>query len=166
MAPVALYELRTIAITLLGERAQQLPVVVHTNDVNRFLYENINSYWKAWLTKHAAIYKKQMLLTLLPRLTEWVILGLARQLYTLRTAKIASKTAAGYYCLEQLPSEYHWILQEAIKIRSDNSQHKLHLKASYYVHPSIKRTTKTLECAHFIMNQFNEEYNAATENSR
>jgi hypothetical protein len=166
MAPVTLYELRTIAITLLGIPAQQLPVAVHINDVNRFLYENINSYWKTWLTEHAAMEKKKLLLILLPRLTEWVILGVARQLYTLRTGKIASKTSAGYYCLEQLPNKYHTILQEAINIRGDVRKHRLYLKTSYYVQPSLKRTIETLDGAHFIIDQFNREYNPATENSR
>jgi hypothetical protein len=77
---------------------------------------------------------------------------------------IASKTTAGCYCLEQLPSKYHWILQEAIKIREDDSRHMLYLKTSYYVQPSMKRTVATLDCAHYMMEQFNKEYNRATEN--
>ncbi|MDQ3843156.1 MAG: DUF4111 domain-containing protein [Bacteroidota bacterium] len=166
MAPIILYELKTIGITLLGIPAQHLPIVVHINQVNRFLFENINSYWKRWIDKHSTLYKKKLLLMLMPRLTEWVILGVARQLYTLRTGAIASKTSAGQYCLEHLPQKHHLIVQQAIKIRGDNHRNMLHLKSSYYVQPSIRRIIKTLDCAHFIIDQFNSEYNRMTQNSR
>jgi hypothetical protein len=163
MGPLTLYELKTTAITLHGLPTNQLPISVQRRDVNRFLYENINSYWKTWLASHAAFHKQKLLLILLPRLTEWVILGLARQLYTLRTGKITSKTTAGFYCLEQLPDQYHHIVQEAIKIRTDTRSHMLHLKPSYYVQPSLIRATETLGCAQFMIDEFNREYNLTIE---
>src|SRR5688500_14076758 len=119
MASVTLHELRTTAVTLLGTPAHQLPVTIELKDVNAFLRDNINTYWKTWLAKHSSLFGRQLLLAFFPRLTEWTVLGLARQLYTLRTGKIASKTYAGYYCLEQLPDNYHRIIRDAIKIRND-----------------------------------------------
>ena len=56
-------------------------------------------------------------------------------------------------------------MQEAINIRADVRKHRLYLKTSYYVQPSFKRALETLDCAHFIIDQFNREYNPATENS-
>ncbi len=166
MAPILLYELKTIGITFLGIPAQDLPIIVHINDVNRFLFDNINSYWKRWTSNHSTLFKQKLILLLIPRLTEWVILGVARQLYTLRTGEIASKTSAGRYCLEHLPQKYHPILQQAIKIRGDNHRHMLYLKHSYYVQPSIKRTIETLDCTNFIIAQFNSEYSRISPNSR
>lgn len=166
MAPVTLYELKTIAITLLGIPAQNLPVNVQIDDVNKFLFENINTYWKNWIAKHSSFSTNQLLLIFIPRLTEWVILGVARQLYTLRTGRIVSKTGAGYYCLEHLPNKYQAIVQEAIKIRKDNSKHVLTLKTSYYLHPSMQRYIETLDCAYFIIDMFNEEYKNRKENRR
>jgi hypothetical protein len=163
MARVALYELKTIAITLYGLPTRQLQIGVDGRDVNRFLYKNINSYRKIWLATHAAIRKKKLQLILLPRLTEWVILGLARQLYTLRTGKITSKTSAGFYCLEQLPDKYHHILQQAIKIRADTRNYRLYVKPSYHVQPSLIRAAETLDCAQFLIDQFNKEYNLSAE---
>ncbi|HUS03487.1 MAG TPA: aminoglycoside adenylyltransferase domain-containing protein [Chitinophagaceae bacterium] len=162
MAPVTLYELKTKAITLSGLPAEELPVVVDINDINKFLHENINTYWKNWVTKHSAIHMRQILLILFPRLSEWVNLGVARQLYTLRTGKITSKTKAGLYCLEHLPAKYHSIIQEAIKIRNDKSDHLLRIKSSYYVQPSIKRARETIACANYIIHLFNEEYKLKT----
>jgi predicted nucleotidyltransferase len=158
MAPVTLYELKTTAITLSGVPAAELHLVVDINDVNKFLYENINTYWKNWVAKHSAINMRQILLILFPRFSEWVILGVARQLYTLRTGKITSKTKAGLYCLEYLPAEYHQIIQEAIKIRNDKSDHLLNIKSSYYVQPSIKRARETIACANYIIHLFNTTY--------
>lgn len=166
MAPITLYELKTTALTITGIPAQQLPVTIHINDVYGFLFRNINTYWKAWVDKHAAVNRPGILLMLLPRLTEWVILGLARQLYTLRTGEITSKTAAGHYCLEHLPANYHWIVERAIKIRTAKNEHFLELKPSYSVQPSIKRAVQTLDCAYFIIDQFNNEYHRLRQNSR
>lgn len=165
MAPITLYELKTTAITITGMPVQQLPIAIGIDDVNRFLYSNINTYWKTWVNKHAKLHRRGLLLVLLPRLTEWVILGVARQLYTLRTGQIASKTAAGYYCLEHLPANYHWVMQQAIKIRTTKEKHLLELPSSYYVQPSIKRAAQTLDCAYYIIDLFNREYNRPPKNS-
>ena len=93
-----------------------------------------------------------------PRLTEWVILGVARQYYTLKTGLITSKTKAGQYVLQHLPKEYHEILREAVQIRNDNNRKMLTFKKSYSVNPSLKRYRKTIACARYIINQFNEDY--------
>ncbi len=158
MAPVTLYELKTTAITLFGIPAQALPVAVEIRDVNKFLSENINSYWKNWIAKHSSFNIHQLLLIFTPRLTEWVLLGVARQLYTLKTGKITSKTNAGYYCLEHLPRKYHPIIQEAIKIRN-NKKHLLSMKSSYYIQPSLKRACETVACVNYIINLFNQADN-------
>ena len=158
MAPVTLYELKTTAITIMGIPAQELPVAVDISDVNKFLFENINGYWKNWIDKHSSFSIHRLLLILFPRLSEWVILGVARQLYTLKTGKITSKTGAGYYCLEQLPDKYHSIIRKAIKIRNDNSDHLLTVRSSYYIQHSIKRAHETIACANYIIQLFSEEY--------
>lgn len=158
MAPVTLFELKTTSITLHGIPANELPVVVEPKDVNDFLSTNINTYWKNWVTRHSSLIQRKLLLLLLPGLTEWVILGVARQLYTLRKAKIVSKTDAGYYCLDLLPPRYHCIVQQAINIRQNQSKHFLTLKSSYYVRPSLKRLAQTIDCARYMIQRFNKEY--------
>jgi hypothetical protein len=163
MAPVTLLELKTEAITLSGTPASQLRIGLAQKDVNDFLHRNINSYWKGWINQHSSMARKKMLLALFPRLTEWVLLGVARQLYTLRTGKIISKTGAGYYCIEQLPSEFHGVLKCAIDARTDPKKHLFELKPSYYVQLSFKRCNETLTCARFIIDLFNGEYEASGE---
>ena len=159
MAPIKLYEIKKNAISLFGMTVEDLPLVIQTKDVDKFLFDNINSYWKNWIESHSSFTKCRVLLMFFPRLTEWVILGLARQLFTLHTGMITSKTKAGHFCLQHLPAEHHPIIMEAIQIRHDNSHHQLVLKGSYSISPSFKRVRETLQCARYLISHFNRQYN-------
>ena len=158
MAPVTLSELKTVAHTVFGIPAHHLPVNIETKDLHAFLYHNINSYWRKWIKQHSSFRIRQVLLFLFPRLTEWAVLGVARQLYTLQTGKIGSKTEAGYYCLEQVPARFHHIILEAIKIRKDTRRFFLTIKGSYHISPSLKRLHQTIDCVNFIIDLFNRIY--------
>ena len=157
MAEITLLELKETAITLFGIPANKLPIQVDIAVVNNFLSQNINTYWKEWMRKPWYTNPKAGLLIMFPRLSEWLVLGVARQLYTLRTARIISKTGAGYYCLEQLPVVYHPIIKAAVATRLENKRHLLALKDSYYIKPSLKRWKDTIACADFIIDLFNRE---------
>lgn len=156
MAPVTLSELRMNAVTIFGAPAETLPISITQRQLHDFLYRNINGYWAEWLRQHSSFFRKKLLLLTFPRYTEWVILGTARQLCTLRTRKIVSKTEAGHYCLEHLPQRFHPILHEAMKIRKDNRTFPL--VKSYAVHPSFRRLSQTIECADYIISRCNETY--------
>lgn len=156
MAPVCQQELKTVALTLYGEQAETLPIDVKPDVLCRFLHDNINSYWRKWLKRYSVLLNRGILLWAFPRLTEWAVLGVARQLCTLQTGNIVSKTEAGRYCLEHLPEQYHSVISEAIKIRQDNRTFPL--VGSYAIKPSFDRLTKTIGCVHFIITTFNEIY--------
>ena len=158
MAPITLLELKTTAVTLTGPPARNLPIAVAPEDVNAFLYKNMNTYWKGWISGNSLFSRLKLLL--FPRVTEWIILGMARQLYTLRTGAITSKTGAGYYCLAHLPTEYHAIIQQAMAIRQNGGAGILSVRSSYHIQPSLKRTAATLSCARYILHLFNKEYTA------
>ena len=145
---VALKELKTTALTLFGTPADALTIEIKDEELNRVLFENINSYWRNWVNKHSSFHYRYLFLFSLPWLTEWSVLGVARQLYTLQTGKITSKLNAGYYALKVLPDKYHQIIQQAIEIRK--SDNKL-----LSVGPSIKRAEQTIECVNFIIEKFN-----------
>lgn len=101
-------------------------------------------------------FHRKILLLVFPRLTEWAVLGVARQLYTLQTGKIASKTDAGYYCLQQLPGKFHPAIKEAITIRKDNRTYPF--VKTYAVKPSFKRLKQTIECVNNMITLFNKVY--------
>ncbi|HVE60601.1 MAG TPA: nucleotidyltransferase domain-containing protein, partial [Chitinophagaceae bacterium] len=95
MAPISLSELKLNAVTIFGEKAEGLPIDIKDGYLNKFLYDNINSYWAKWIKQHSSFFYRKILLLFFPRLTEWSVLGVARQLCTLQTGKIVSKTEAG-----------------------------------------------------------------------
>lgn len=159
MAPIILSELKMNAITVCGPIAKTLPININKSELNNFLHRNINSYWTKWINQHST-FNRKLLLLLFPSLTEWSVLGVARQLCTLQTGKIVSKTEAGIYCLQQMPEKFHPILKDAIEIRKDNRRYPL--GKSYVIKPSIKRYIQTIDCVRYIISTFNKMYNDAS----
>lgn len=158
ISPMTLYELSTNGYCIFGTRSNELSINVSQRDVVDFLFRNINSYWTNWIDRHSKWPTGKLLLVLFPRFTEWVILGIARQYFTLKTGTVASKTKAGHYALQDLPKEYHEIIGKAIHIRNEDHIRELTFKNSYSINPSFKRYYKTIECARFIIRQFNADY--------
>jgi hypothetical protein len=156
LAPITIKELTSHAVTVFGPKAEDLGLSMERESLRHFLYQNLNSYWKAWADRHAAFTKRKIFLLLLPQLTEWSLLGVARQLYTLRTGKITSKSEAGTFCLEHLPEKFHPIIREAIAIRQSSKRSPM--INSYTVRPSFRRLRQTLECVHFMIREFNKDY--------
>lgn len=156
MAPILLYELKTTGMTVRGIGIEELKIRIDFDNVKEFMFKNINSYWKKWVDDHSSILKKKILLILFPRLTEWGVLGVARQYCTLMTGRIASKTAAGHFVLDHVSAEQQKIVREAIQIRS-NQNNILAIRKSYSINPSIERTHATLACMHEIIALFDRE---------
>jgi len=161
MAPTILTELKTNSISILGQNSETLPIDIERSDLNNFLYKNINSYWKKWIKRYSSPFIGKLLLLSFPRLTEWSVLGVARQLCTLQTGKIVSKTEAGIYCIQQLPESFHSILSEAIEIRQDNRTYPF-IK-SHAIRPSFRRLTQTIQCVNYIIDTFNKTYNESSQ---
>lgn len=156
MAPISLSELKTNAFTIIGPQANSIPINISRQKLNEFLYENINTYWTRWIKRHSSIFHSKIILLAFPRFTEWSVLGIARQYYTLQTGKITSKTDAGHYCQKHLPEKFHPIIKEAIQIRKDTSTYPF--VKSYTIRPSYKRMMKTIECINYLIAAFNKVY--------
>lgn len=148
---VTLFELKTISLTIYGPPASELPIRIGPGEVRAQLHQNINTYWAGWIKTHGSFSVSGLSLALFPRLTEWGILGVARQLYTLETGKIASKTGAGHYALDRLPRSFNDIILTAIEARKDD---RLTLR------PSIRRSKKTVECMAYMIAEFNRVFSA------
>jgi hypothetical protein len=156
MAPVTLSELKTNAVTVIGIQADTLNINIGPDKLNDFLFKNINSYWAKWIKQHSSFLNSKIILFMFPRFTEWAVLGVARQLCTLQTGKIVSKSEAGYYCLKHLPGKFHPIINKAIQIRNNNRIYPF--VKSYAINPSFKRTAQTIACVNFIISIFNKTY--------
>ena len=159
MGAITLYELKTTAYTMTGTPLSQLPIDIDLAHIKRFMHANINSYWQRWLTKHSSLLGRKGLLVLFPILTEWGVLGIARQLYTLKQGKIVSKRVAGVYCLEEISSLYRPIIKEALQIRMNiPTWANLSLKNLYTIRPSWQRATLTIACMQYLIDEFNKLY--------
>jgi hypothetical protein len=149
---VLLWELKTSSYAVYGPPVEDPPVEIELRDVIEQLHQNINTYWTSWITKHSSLRFGGLLLACFPRLTEWGILGVARQLYTLETGGITSKLKAGIFCVDKLPHQFRSIMLTAIETRRINKT---------ALHPSFKRAKETLRCMSFIIAEFNKKYDAA-----
>lgn len=139
---VTLLEWQTTGLTLFGPPARDLPLPVSLAAVREQLHQNSQGYWQTWVTRHTFPRPGYWQLVLFPRLTEWSILGVARQLYTLDTQQIASKQAAGAYCLSHVPAQYQPVVREALATRRTN---KTQLR------PSFARANDTLACLTYLL---------------
>jgi len=74
---------------------------------------NQREYWAPWVERH----ERLPLIAAWPRLTEWGVLGVARQLHTIRTGEVVSKTRAGELLFARIGAEHHAVTSDALAIR-------------------------------------------------
>lgn len=146
-----LFEWQTTALPLFGPPARGLVPALPLSQVLAELHQNLNDYWQRWIKAHTFPRPGYWQLLLFARLSEWGVLGVARQLYTLDTQRIASKYAAGDYYLNQVPPAYHAIVQLALATRRVS---QLRLQ------PSAARARQTLACMAYLRTAFNQRYAA------
>lgn len=109
---VTWWVLKHRGIALLGPEPDELPLEVDWDLLITRMKENLNSYWASF------IRKPQRIVWLLGEYgIQWTVLGVLRQYYTFVAHDITSKTGAGEYALSHLPSEWHRLIREAIRIR-------------------------------------------------
>ncbi|MDQ3015660.1 MAG: DUF4111 domain-containing protein, partial [Bacteroidota bacterium] len=139
-----------------GPSAVNLPYNVSVAKVDHYLFRNINSYWSSWIQRDKTEFMKTWKLLLIPGIAEWVVLGMARQLYTLETGEITSKSRAGYYCISQLPCDFLPIFNEVLENRK--AKKSFPVLKSYSVSFSISRAKKVIKVCSYILDQFNTRY--------
>ncbi|MOA29269.1 hypothetical protein D3C78_1502730 [compost metagenome] len=106
---VTWYELKQFGIAIIGPNAQDLDFTVHWEHLITKMHENLNSYWKKWLSKSTFYIRGTDI--------EWGVLGVTRLFYTFREHGITTKAQAGDYALQVVPKQFHKILEESIHIR-------------------------------------------------
>lgn len=124
--PVTWWLLNNKGITIMGQEASELPINVTEDDLTTYVRKNMNEYWETRVS--AMEQKKEVLIDypvkMIETELEWTVLGLLRQIYTLRERDIISKLAAGEYGLRELDSKWHGLIQEAIHIRKRNPERR------------------------------------------
>ena len=109
---VTWWTLKNHGIAIIGDPARDLNFTVDWNVLIDRMKENLNSYWLSW-TKRV----DHRLRLLSDWGIQWAVLGVLRQYYTFKENSITTKVRAGGFGLNNLPAQWHPIIQEAINIR-------------------------------------------------
>ncbi|MFD2615018.1 nucleotidyltransferase domain-containing protein [Paenibacillus gansuensis] len=89
----------------------------------RYVKDNLNSYWAGKIVELETLRELaddaalEGMTERLDEAVEWCVLGMLRQLYTIKEHGIKSKSAAGWYGLANLPERWHPLIKEAIHIK-------------------------------------------------
>ena len=116
--PITWAELKLHGQSFYGQASKSWNISIDWKQVDQYLFDNINSYWKKWLVESENYFHPYFYQTLF-RASEnaWCVAGVARQLYTLKEQKIASKRYACEYLIERIPEKFHKILMDTINFR-------------------------------------------------
>ncbi|WP_088013709.1 aminoglycoside adenylyltransferase domain-containing protein [Gottfriedia acidiceleris] len=120
------FQLKKYGITVKGLNIEKVDISVNWDTLLSNMRDNLNSYWISWLNnckKFPTINYLSLFVSL--RSIEWGILGVSRLYYTFKENDITSKVAAGEYVLGAVPIRWHKIINESMRLRTDN-------KKSYY----------------------------------
>jgi predicted nucleotidyltransferase len=119
--PITLWVLRRHGICVFGE---ELPFVYDTllDELLKYVLNNMNTYWVSWIDRlenklETTAILNQTEIEQIDYAVEWCILGMLRQLYTIKESDITSKIGAGEYGLKILPKQWHELIREAIAIK-------------------------------------------------
>jgi hypothetical protein len=112
---VTWWVLKQHGIGLIGPAAQTLPFEVDLTELLARMHENLHSYWHSWTRQPS-----RMVRLLSDDGFQCAVLGVSRLWYTFREHAITSKTGAGRYALEHMPTRWHPLIREAIAVREHN----------------------------------------------
>ncbi|WP_127581925.1 aminoglycoside adenylyltransferase domain-containing protein [Paenibacillus koleovorans] len=118
--PITWRVMREAGICAAGEPLE-LPDCVSDEELLQYVIGNMNTYWQGWIQKLAEWPAEAVETNALEEAVEWCVLGMLRQLYTIRERNITSKPGAGEYGLERLPAQWHGLIQAAIQIKLGES---------------------------------------------
>ncbi len=110
--------LKKHGVNIRGLPVKDLLFETSENELLIYVINNINSYWKQWLTDSKKLFSYKGLYSLTGSAVEWVVLGISRMYYTLLTNDITSKDSVVDYIIKKAPREYHRIILEAAFIRT------------------------------------------------
>ena len=146
--PITWSELKLSGVTIYGKKREEIEIKLDWEKIDKYLHENINSYWKRWLIASKNYFHPYYYMTLIRRGdNEWCVSGVARQLYTLKEHKITSKRKACEYLMDKVPGKHLKILRDAIGYRKGIRTRR-----------SWKQKDETLKFLNYSINRFNEIY--------
>jgi hypothetical protein len=135
---VTWWVLKQHGIALIGPQPQELAFGVDWDLLVIRMKENLNSYWGQYIRN-----PRRIAWLLSDYGVQWTVLGTLRQYYTFVAQDITSKTGAGEYALTHLPAQWHAIISEAIRLRTQ--------KGSSLYRGKISRAAATYKFLRYII---------------
>lgn len=112
------YQLRNAGVRIYGPAPSSVFPEVPWSKISAEMQTNLNHYWTEKAKNGIALLSEGPV--------EFAVLTICRILYTLDKHKITSKTSAGRYALENLPFEWHLLVKEALRIKSESKSSSLY----------------------------------------
>ncbi|RKN84765.1 nucleotidyltransferase domain-containing protein [Paenibacillus ginsengarvi] len=159
--PVTWWILKKHGICVYGEKVP-FDFEVPVSTLLDYVIGNMNGYWAGWVAKLESLSgevnreERAVAAETVDFAVEWCVLGMLRQLYTLRERDVTSKQGAGEYGLNRLPEHFHGLVREALAIRrrkpdrcydSEARRVKELVELLRYIHEESNRTYYSLRDA-------------------
>ena len=106
------------AIAVRGAPLGERDVWFDADVLRRWNLANLDSYWSDWLQWARAQVATEARVRFEYGL-QWLVLGVPRLHYTVATLDVTSKTGAGRYALEVVPTQWHVVVKAAMALRAD-----------------------------------------------
>jgi len=118
-SPVEWCTLAWHGVPVRGPDPAQLSVQADAAELTAWTLENLDQYWKRWITQSKDPATRTAMAMLTDWGVAWGVLGVSRQHYTVATGQITSKTGAGRYALGRFPARWHGVIEEALRCRPE-----------------------------------------------
>ena len=115
--PVTWYTLATYGVAVRGASPSTLGVVSELDERRDWVRSNVASYWRGVGERLAAALAERPDGEFDGDVLEWTALGIARMLFTFETGDVTSKSAAGRWAAERLPSDRD-VFERAVAVRA------------------------------------------------
>ncbi|TMR88470.1 DUF4111 domain-containing protein [Nonomuraea basaltis] len=119
--PITWHTVAHHGVTCRGPKPAELDIWSDPAALAAWTDDNLDRYWRRLVTRAARPLTRWGLVTLGGYGTVWIVTGVSRLHYTLATGGITSKTGAARHALEAFPERWHRVLNEALRLRADDS---------------------------------------------
>ncbi|MFI7699167.1 aminoglycoside adenylyltransferase domain-containing protein [Nonomuraea sp. NPDC049480] len=119
--PITWHTLARHGVTCRGPKPGELDVWSDPAVLAAWTDDNLDRYWRRLVTRASRPISRWGLAALGGYAAVWIVTGVSRLHYTLATGDVTSKTGAGRHALEAFPERWHRVINEALRLREDDS---------------------------------------------
>lgn len=148
--PVSWYTLARHGIALRGPARAEIEIWTDAAVLAAWTRANLEAYWRPWRERGARLLSRAGMAMLGEWAPAWGVLGVSRLHYTLATGEITSKEGAGLYARDALPSRWHRVLDECLRIRRGEGGRSLYRNPPARRREALLYMEAVLADAHYL----------------